>query len=492
MGRQLLVGVAVQAAVYIQSLVLFPIVIRHAGATVYGEFVVELTLLYLAFGLYASGVPYRYRRNLVSAQTRSERRALFAPQFAFQLVCVAAVSAAIIAWTAVSDSNGSPLSRALPLIAWIIANTFYRLAADYFRYSLRMGIFNFLSGAPPYLFLAAVVAVVVAHGALSVDRLIVMQAASFALPALLPLGKMLGEIGLPRPTLRWRALVDDFKQGAPLTLELVIDFLLASSDRLLIAAFLSLAAVGSYQPAYTLGMLVIFLPRVFDAIMLPNLNRLIDRGSIAEAEGLIQVMLNLLLLIALPFAAASFFVAPTLLRVLTNAEIASASRWVTPVVACAAICYGAMLIAGQVAFALRKTRVLAVANASGGAINIALNLLLLPVFASILLPAATTLIGYGVGLAVTVVFLRRFWRFRIDWRGALRSVAAAAAMTLLLYQLGYRPGVVALQAPAMLGGSIAGGVVVYFAVLWLTGVRIADFRALFGYGGARSGEAAEM
>ncbi|MFZ2003830.1 MAG: lipopolysaccharide biosynthesis protein [Stellaceae bacterium] len=481
MGRQLLVGVAVQAAVYIQSLVLFPIVIRHAGATTYGDFVVQLTLLYLLFGLYASGVPYRYRRELVSTQTPGERRALFGPQFAFQLVCVAVVSAAIVVWTCATNTGSSAISRALPLIAWIVANTFYRLVADYFRYTLRMGIFNFLTGVPPYLFLVFVVSVVFARGALSVDRLIVMQAASFALPALLPLGKMLREIGLPRPTLRWRTIVADFKQGAPLTLELVIDFLLASSDRLLIAAFLSLAAVGSYQPAYTLGMLVIFLPRVFDAIMLPNLNRLIDRGKIAEAESLIQVMLNLLLLIALPFAAASFFIAPTLLRVLTNAEIASASRWVTPVVACAAICYGAMLIAGQVAFALRRTRAIAVANASGGAINVILNLLLLPVFASIVLPAVTTLIGYAVGLALTAAALRRYWRFRIDRPGALRCAVAAAAMILLLYQLGYRPGVFTAQNPVTLAASIAAGVVVYFAVLWVSGVRIRDFSAIFGY-----------
>ncbi len=483
MGRQLLVGVAVQAAVYLQSLVLFPIVIRHAGASTYGEFVVHLTLLYLMFGLYASGVPYRYRRDLVSARTAGERRGLFGPQFAFQLACVGAVSAAIVIWACLSDAGGSPMSRASPLIAWIIANTFYRLVADYFRYTLRMGIFNFLSGVPPYLFLAFVVSVVFARGALSVDRLIVMQAASFALPALLPLGKMLREIGVPRPTLRWRAVVADFKLGAPLTLELIIDFLLASSDRLLIAAFLSLAAVGSYQPAYTLGMLVIFLPRVFDAIMLPNLNRLIDRGKIAEAEGLIQVMLNLLLLIALPFAAASFLIAPTLLRVLTNAEIATASRWVTPVVACAAICYGAMLIAGQVAFALRRTRVIAVANASGGAINIVLNLLLLPVFASILLPAVTTLVGYAVGLALTTLSLRRYWRFRIDWPGALRCLVAAAAMTLLLHQLGYRPGVFTAQNPATLAASITAGIVVYFAVLWVSGVRIRDFRAVLGHAG---------
>ena len=481
MGRQLLVGVAVQAAVYIQSLVLFPIVIRHAGASTYGDFVVQLTLLYLVFGLYASGVPYRYRRELVSAQGAQARRALFGPQFAFQLVCVSVVAVAIVVWTTVTTTGEPPLSRALPLIVWIVANTFYRLVADYFRYTLRMGIFNFLTGVPPYLFLVFVVSAVLAGDALSVDRLIVMQAASFALPALLPLGKLLQEIGLPRPVLRWRTVVDDFKQGAPLTLELVIDFLLASSDRLLIAAFLSLAAVGSYQPAYTLGMLVIFLPRVFDAIMLPNLNRLIDQARIAEAEKLVQVMLNLLLLIALPFAAASFLVAPTLLRVLTNPEIASASRWVTPVVACAAICYGAMLIAGQVAFALRRTRVIAVANASGGAINIVLNLLLLPVVASILLPAATTLIGYGIGLALTTVSLRRYWRFRVDWAGALRCAVAAAAMTLLLYQLGYRPGVFTAQNPVTLAASIAAGIVVYFAVLWLGGVRISDFRAVFGY-----------
>lgn len=54
-------------------------------------------------------------------------------------------------------------------------------------------------------------------------------------------------------------------------------------------------------------------------------------------------------------------------------------------------------------------------------------------------------------------------------------------MTLLLYQLGYRPGVFTAQNPATLAASIAAGIAVYFAVLWLSGVRISDFRAVFGY-----------
>ena len=68
LGRQLLLGVIVQAAVYLQALVLFPIVIWHAGAQGYGEFVVFVALLYLLYGLYASGIPYRDRRELVSAR----------------------------------------------------------------------------------------------------------------------------------------------------------------------------------------------------------------------------------------------------------------------------------------------------------------------------------------------------------------------------------------------------------------------------------------
>jgi O-antigen/teichoic acid export membrane protein len=480
MGRQLLIGVAVQAAVYIQALVLFPIVIWHAGAQGYGEFVVLVALLYLLYGLYASGVPYRYRREVVSVQSADERRALFAPQFAFQLLSLAVVSLGIVIWTTVSHNVSVP---APVLILWLTCNTFYRFVADYFRYTLRLGLFNFLSAVPPYLFLVFILAGVFVSGTLSVEELIVLQACSFAAPALLLVSRQLREIGWPRPTLRWRVLADDFKQGAPLTLELIIDFMLASSDRLLIAAFLSLADVGRYQPAYTLGMLVIFLPKLFDAIVLPNLNRLIDRGRIAEAERLVQAMFNLVLLVAVPFAAASLFVGPTLLRHLTNEEIATASRWVTPIVACAATFSGLMLIAGQVAFALRRTRVILLANASGGAVNVILNLLLLPALASIVVPAVTTLIGYGVGLIFTALALRGSWRFKIEWPVPLRCVGATAAMAFLLYRLGYRPGMLMAETPLALAGAIVAGAASYFAVLWIGGVRIKHFRDVFGYAG---------
>lgn len=473
MGRQLLLGVVVQTAVYLQALVLFPVVIWHAGAQGYGEFVVFVALLYLLYGLYASGIPYRYRRELVSARHTDERRALFGPQFAFQLLSLATVSLAILVWAAVSRAASVP---AWVLIFWLVCHTFYRFVADYFRYTLRLGLFNFLSAAPPYLFLFFVLVDIWVRASLSVERLLALQACGFALPALFPAGRLLREIGLPSLVLRWRTLVDDVKSGAPLTAELIIDFLLASSDRFLIAAFLSLADVGRYQPAYTLGMLVIFLPKVFDALLLPNLNRLIDRGKIAEAERLVRAMFDLVLLIAVPFAAASLFVGPTLLRLLTTPEIASASRWVTPIVASAAACYGLMLIAGQVAFALRRTRVILLANAAGAAVNVVLNLMLLPLVVSIVVPAVTTLLGYGVGLALTARSLKGSWRFTIDWPMPLRCVAATTAMIFLLYQLGYRPGALVPATVLTLAEAIVAAVAAYFAVLWVAGARIGQFR----------------
>jgi len=287
---------------------------------------------------------------------------------------------------------------------------------------------------------------------------------------------MLREIGLPSVTLDWRCWVADFRQGAPLTAEMIIDFLLANSDRPLIALYLSTTDVGRYQPAYTLGALMIFLPRVSDAIVLPNLIKLVDDGRTAEAGRLIKIVLNLLLMIALPFAVATLLLGPTIVLLLTNADIATASRWVTPIVACAAIFYGVMLLAGQVAFALRRTRAILVASAIGGATNVVLNLLLLPLFASIVVAAATTLVGYAAGLALITAMLRRVWRFRVEWPAIARFAVAAAAMAFLLLQLGYRPGASLAVSPWGLAGTIGAGILSYFAVLFAVGgIPVKDF-----------------
>ena len=96
LGIDFLVLLAGQAMMVLQGIIVLPFVIKLAGEATYGAYVLLLSLVGWLFSLLGCGIPYRYQRNLVSAASFEERRELFEPQFTFQIIVVAGISAAAI------------------------------------------------------------------------------------------------------------------------------------------------------------------------------------------------------------------------------------------------------------------------------------------------------------------------------------------------------------------------------------------------------------
>lgn len=105
-GRDFVITLAGSAMSGLQGIVVLPIMIRIAGEATYGAYVLLISFLGLWIAFIGYGIPYRYQRNLVSAKTVAERRALFEPQFTFQLLMVGLISLAIC-WRATAWRAGS-------------------------------------------------------------------------------------------------------------------------------------------------------------------------------------------------------------------------------------------------------------------------------------------------------------------------------------------------------------------------------------------------
>lgn len=489
-GRALGLTFVAQLILQFQGLILLPIVIRWMGEASYGAYVLVFISLSQVFELTTNGISYSYSRKLVSAATASERRSLFEPQFTVQVIVFAIFSAALL----LAGGKTIEIERNVFVITWLLvgvlaANLMWRQVLNFYRNTLRFLPYNLVLGGTPLLFLAMLLTGITIGYAPSVNALLALQTIAGIGMSLPFFWWMIREIGIPRFHLQPRVVAADFRAGLPVTIGMIIDFTLSFGDRYLILLFLSVADVGRYQPAYQLASVVLFLPRIIGMILTPLLARKVDLGHRTESEHLLATAVRLFIMVAVPFAVGMLMVGPSFLGALTTVEVANAGRWVLPVVAIAAMFYGLTMLMGSVGVALNRLRMLLRADALGMALNLGLNLALLPLLHDITVAAATTLIGYVASAAYYRYLLRPHWLLQVEWGALLRFAAAASVMGTALWAMGYRPGVVAAVSVIPLLGSIAAAAAIYCAVLsGLGGLGRREFAEITGIMRSRAPE----
>lgn len=471
LGIDFLVLLAGQVMMVLQGIIVLPFVIKLAGEATFGAYVLLLSLVGWLFSLLGCGIPYRYQRNLVSANTFQERKQLFEPQFTFQITFVVGISAAAIlvgnrfeTWLL----DGVTYSVGL-LVIYLFVRLLNKQALDYFQYTQRFLPFSLTLSGNPYLFVTMLAIVAFWQQHLTLDTLLALQIVSTAVISLPTLWVLVREIGIPRLRLPLALLISDTKLGLPLMLELTIDFLLRSSDRYLILAFLSVADVGMYQPAYTVGSLAIFFVTLTETILLPTLSRLVDAGQRDVAEELTTLFQRLFVIVGVPMVVGALLTGPSLIAVLTTPAIGLASAWVTPLIALATIFYGIARLAAAVAYVLRRTMLILWANLAGAGVAIGLNLVMLPLFHSITVSGIAAAVGQLVNCLYVLLALRVAWRFPIDWSAAIRCCGAAGVMAGVLLAFGFWPGSVSSKGVVSLSVDLGLAIPVYFGALVLLG-----------------------
>lgn len=465
-GRAFGLTFIAQLILQLQGLVLLPIVIPRMGEASYGAYVLVYISLSQIFELTTSGIGYAYSRKLVSAPTAGERRRLFEPQFTVQIIIFAVFSAVmLLAAGKTIEVESNVFVTTWLLVGFLAANFMSRQVLAFYRYTLRFLPYNLVLGGVPSLFLAMLLIGTALGHAPSVDTLLALQTAA-GIGVSLPLfWRIVREIGLPRFRLQPRIVAADFRAGLPVTIGMIIDFTLSFGDRYLILLFLSVADVGRYQPAYQLASVLLFLPRIIGMILTPLVARMVDLGNREESEHLLATAMRLFIMIAVPFAVGMMMVGPSFLGALTTVDVGIAGRRVLPIVAVAATFYGLTILMGSVGVALNHLGRLLRADALGMALNLGLNLALLPLLQDISVAAATTLVGYAASTVYYFYLLRAHWRFQVEWGALLRFAVAASLMGAALWAMGYRPGTIATISMLPLAGSIAAAVAIYFAAL---------------------------
>ena len=206
---------------------------------------------------------------------------------------------------------------------------------------------------------------------------------------------------------------------------------LAVGDRYVIAGTIGETPLGLYGAAYNLCQYVqaVLITSVGQAIM-PIYMKMWDERGVDETSAFITRSLRTYALLAAPVIAGFASVGPELLPALASEKYASAAP-IMPWVIAGMVVDGTNSMLGAGLFIHRKTRVIMAIVVSGAALNIGLNLVLVPRI-GIMGAAIATLVSYtGTALALRLAG-RRLLPVPLPWMTVVRAAFAAGIMFLAI------------------------------------------------------------
>lgn len=245
--------------------------------------------------------------------------------------------------------------------------------------------------------------------------------------------------------------------GLPVALSLIFALALASTDRFLLAAYLGDATVGVYQAGYSLAS------RTLDVMFIwlgaaggPALIVALQRGGGAALAKAAREQAGLMLALALPAALGLALVARPLTEVMVGPALAQGAAAVTPWIAASALFAGLTTYYTHQAFTLgRRTGLLLLAMAIPAALNVGLNLILIPRLGLTGALIATTA-SYGAGLGASILLGRLAQPLPLPLGALARAGLAAAAMGVVVARLPNLGGALELGLKAGVGALVYG------------------------------------
>ena len=445
-----------------------PLIIKTAGVTIYGSYVLLASLLGFLFGISSLGVGFRCRRLLPATCGKEDRRTLFYPQLFFQgAVLSFLILLFVLLGTDIKEvflKNKVNFSL-LPCCLYLLAYMLYSQTAEYFRYTNRIknSMIQIVIGT--YIPVGIILGTYFFFRIINVNILIISETASAALVAIPIAFIILRETGFSLSVFNFNGIIRDIKLGFPLVISYVVDTVLGVSDRYLLALFLTVTDIGYYNPGYAVGALIAFVPRAFGMVLPQFLSRSVDAGREEEARAMLNYALKGFLLLAIPFIVGASALSKPLLNLLGNEVVAQKAFLVTPFVATGMLFYGLYITLSNVLFVRMKTGAMLRMNAIVAFLSLTLNCILLYFFRSILMTAITALISFFVVFILMLRVVRKEWRVDFDVRAILKSVISALVMGGVLYWMSQLE-VLGAQMFLNILGNIVIGVVVYLSMLF--------------------------
>lgn len=461
----IIVGIA-QLILSLRGLILLPLIAKLLGTAAYGIWAQAHVTLALV-GTFASlGIGFAFIRFFAGETDKEKIRqgffSILIVEFGWSCL-IAIVFFLFAAPLARSFFGGTESIRIVQLCALILPfYTINFIFLFFFRAFREMKLFASLQLALSFSELALVVGLVLSGWGIFGAILAVLI--GYLLVDLVMFVLIVKRVGLSLPHLSSFAKIKGYLRfGLPLLPSSLAGWLVHSSDRYVIAAFLGIATTGIYAAAYSLGAIVSAYIGPLGMVIVPTLAYLYDNNQIEDVKKHLTYSLKYFLLLAIPSAVGLSLLAKPILQVLATSEFASAGSIVVPFVVAAMVLHGSYGIIYQPLILVKKTGLIGIAWGIAAVLNLGLNLLLVPRF-GIIAAAITTLLAFAVAIGWVYYVSFKYLRFNIDWVSILKSLVASAVMS----------GVVLLFDPTrlldLLFAIVAGALVYFIAIYLLRGI----------------------
>lgn len=451
-----------------QGIILIPLIIKSAGVTIYGGYILLTSAIEFIFAISSFGVGFRYKRFLPSARDIKSRCELFYPQLLFQITSISVLSFVILLFGPfinkwLISNNIEFILLLAPML--ILSYVCYSQSLDYFRYTGKMNYYSLATVVTPYISIGIIFLFLYSDLNLDVNLLISAKIISMLLIATPLFFLIYREIGFNLPTIKISQYKEDIKLGFPLVLGYITSVILSTSDRYVIALLLSVTEVGYYNPAYSLGSLILFFPMVSGVVLPPLLSKSVDDGREHEAQVMLNYTLKGFLLICIPFVAGSYVMGGQLLTLLANVEVGERAHLIVPVVAIGILFYGLNVIMSNILFVQMKTRVMFGISVITAVLNLMLNIVLIYIFRDIMMAALTTLLSYFIAFVFMHRIITSDWKIDFDLKVIMKSAASSILMIISLLWISSNLADNAHQIIYIVG-EILFGIIIYCVALF--------------------------
>jgi len=209
-------------------------------------------------------------------------------------------------------------------------------------------------------------------------------------------------------------------------------WIVGSSDRYLIGILLGTTYVGYYNPAYSLGSMIIMLMTPINFVLVSVLAKHYDDNRMDLVQSIFKYSLKYFLILAIPASLGISLLSKPLLEMLSTKDIARESYMVTPLIA-----FGMLLFssgAGIINFSLylaKKTKILMINWILAASVNLALNLVFIPKW-GIIGAALATALAYAIGFIYSIYFSTKYFKLSFDAFSLIKIVISSVIMAFFI------------------------------------------------------------
>lgn len=314
----------------------------------------------------------------------------------------------------------------------MLAQTWFDLTVDVLRAQLRPTGYGLANVVKALIAIAS--STLLLYVSPSPSSLLIGAAAANIVPGLV-FGRAL-VAGMRKGSPSTAAAASVVTYGLPLAVSLLLSATVRLSDRVMLSWYADSAVVGIYAASYDIAQNVLeALMGVAAAGGFSLAVRELEQAGRAAARAQLAQNLALLVAISAPAAVGLALVGTQFATLYLGAEFAPPSAWTIPLISLAVLMSGLRAYYVDHAFQLAsQTRILVLATGAAATLNVVMNLLLIPTY-GIDGAVVSTIVAYGIALALAIVASRRVFRLPGPNTDALKSAASAGLMAVVVIAL---------------------------------------------------------